>query len=84
MKTLSSHSALPLPSLSKLEHPPTATSIRLSRTNSIRRVLLHLLADLDIRIHELGHTPVETHALRLVELGIAVVGRDALLLAREH
>lgn len=44
-------------------------------------LLLHDLADLDARVEELGRASVETHGLALVELALAVVGGNALLLA---
>lgn len=40
---------------------------------------LHLLADLDVDIEELGHTTVEADRLALVEVAFAVIGGDALL-----
>ena len=45
-------------------------------------LLLHNLADLHGRVEELGGTPVEADRLALVELALAVVVGDALLLAR--
>jgi hypothetical protein len=44
-------------------------------------LLLHDLADLDARIEELGRAAVEADGLALVELALAVVGGNALLLA---
>lgn len=40
---------------------------------------LHLLADLDIDIKELGHAPVQTHRLALVQVGFAVISWNAFL-----
>lgn len=45
-------------------------------------LLLHDLADLDGRVEELGGAAVEADGLALIELGLAVVCGDALLLAR--
>ena len=42
---------------------------------------LHLFADLDVDIKELGDTAVEADRLALVEVTFAVVDRDALLSA---
>lgn len=42
---------------------------------------MELLGHLHVDIEELGGTPVETDALALIELGLAVVVRDTLLLA---
>lgn len=36
------------------------------------RLALHLLADLDVDLEELGNTAVEAHGLALVEVGFAV------------
>lgn len=46
------------------------------------RLLLELLGHLQVDVEELGGAPVEADALALVEFGLAVVGRYALLLAR--
>lgn len=43
---------------------------------------LHLLADLDVDVEELGHAAVETDGLALVEVTFAVIGGDTLLGAR--
>ena len=40
---------------------------------------LHLLADLDVDLEELAHAAVEADGLALVEVGFAVLGRNALL-----
>lgn len=45
-------------------------------------LLLHNLTDLHGRVEELGGAPVQAHGFALVELPLAVVGGDALLLAR--
>lgn len=45
-------------------------------------LLLHDLANFHRRVEELGGATVEADGLALVELALAVVGRDALLLAR--
>lgn len=42
---------------------------------------LHLLADLDVDVEELGHAAVEADRLALVEVAFAVVGGDTLLSA---
>lgn len=47
-----------------------------------RTLLLHNLANLHRRVEELGGAAVEADGLALVELALAVVGGDALLLAR--
>ena len=47
-----------------------------------RRILLHLLADLDVNLEKLGHAAVQAHGLARVELPLAIVGRYALLDAR--
>lgn len=44
-----------------------------------RRLSLHLLRHLNIHLKELGHAAVEADGLALVEVGFAVLGRDALL-----
>lgn len=41
--------------------------------------LLHLLADLDVDVEELGDTAVQADRLALVQVALAVVGGDALL-----
>lgn len=43
---------------------------------------LHLLADLDVDVEELGHAAVEADGLALVEVTFAVIGGDTLLGAR--
>lgn len=40
---------------------------------------LHLLADLDVDVEELGHAAVETDGLALVEVAFAVIGGNTLL-----
>lgn len=40
---------------------------------------LHLLADLDVDVEELGHAAVEANGLALVEVAFAVIGGDTLL-----
>lgn len=40
---------------------------------------LHLLADLDVDVEELGHAAVEADGLALVEVAFAVIGGDTLL-----
>ena len=40
---------------------------------------LHLLADLDVDVEELGHAAVEADGLALVEVAFAVIGRNTLL-----
>lgn len=68
--------------------PPTATKLSSSGLHAeahtaatllLGCIALHLLADLDIDVEELGHAAVETHGLALVEVAFAVVGRDTLL-----
>jgi hypothetical protein len=39
---------------------------------------LHLLADLDVDVEELGDTAVEADGLALVEVALTVVGGNAL------
>jgi hypothetical protein len=41
--------------------------------------LLHLLANLDVDVEELGDTAVQADRLALVQVALAVVGGDALL-----
>lgn len=43
---------------------------------------LHLLADLDVDVEELGDTAVQADGLALVEVAFTVVDRDTLLSAR--
>jgi D-aminopeptidase len=43
--------------------------------------LLHLLANLDVDVEELGDTAVQADRLALVQVALAVVGGDALLSA---
>lgn len=43
------------------------------------RLTLHLLRDFDVDFEELAHTAVEADGLALVEVGFAVLGRNALL-----
>lgn len=40
---------------------------------------MHLLRDLDVDFEELAHAAVEADGLALVEVGFAVLGRNALL-----
>jgi hypothetical protein len=42
---------------------------------------LHLLANLDIDLEELGHAPVQAHRLALVQIGLAVRCVDAFVAA---
>jgi hypothetical protein len=53
-----------------LSEPTTLLSLRLA---------LHLLRNLDVDLEELAHAAVQAHGLALVEVGFAVLGRDALL-----
>lgn len=62
----------------RLEHATTA----LLATAESLTLLLHDLADLHRCVEELGCATVEADGLALVELALAVVGGDALLLAR--
>lgn len=43
------------------------------------RLALHLFGHLDVDFEELTHAAVEADRLALVEVGFAVLGRDALL-----
>jgi hypothetical protein len=43
---------------------------------------LHLLADLDVDLEELGHAAVQAHRLALVQIRLAVRCVDALCRAR--
>jgi len=52
----------------------TATLLRVGGS-----LTLHLLADLDVDVEELGDTAVQADGLALVKVTFAVVGRDALL-----
>jgi hypothetical protein len=61
-----------IPSLRPKHSPAPAPSLRLA---------LHLLADLDIDLEELGHTSVQAHGLALVEIGFAVRCVDAFVAA---
>jgi hypothetical protein len=63
---------------SRLEH---ATTALLAASESLA-LLLHDLADLHRCVEELGCAAVEANRLALVELALAVVVRNALLLAR--
>lgn len=45
-------------------------------------LLLHNLANLHARIEELGCATIQADGLALVKLALAVIGRNALLLAR--
>lgn len=62
-----------------LEH---ATTTALSASSHGLALLLHDLADLHRGVEELGGASVEADGLALVELALAVVGGDALGLAR--
>src|SRR6478736_1462430 len=64
--------------LLRLEH---AAAALLATTKSLA-LLLHNLADLHRCIEELGCATVEADRLALVELALAVIVRNALLLAR--
>lgn len=50
-----------------------------AHTHAGASTLLHLLADLDVDIEELGYATVQAHRLALVEVTLAVIGRDTLL-----
>lgn len=63
-----------------LEHAAAATTLG-SAAHGLA-LLLHNLANLHRRVEELGGASVEADGLALVEVAFAVVGRDALLLAR--
>jgi hypothetical protein len=66
------------PSLStSTKHTTTATR----RTPSLLRLALHLLANLDINLEELGYTAVETHGFAFVEVRLAVGCVDAFFAA---
>ena len=43
------------------------------------RLALHLLRHLDVDLEELAHAAVQAHGLALVQVGFAVLGRDAFL-----
>ena len=43
------------------------------------RLALHLLRNLDVDLEELAHAAVQADRLALVQVGFAVLGRDALL-----
>ena len=43
------------------------------------RLALHLLRHLDVDLEELAHAAVQAHGLALVQVGLAVLGGDALL-----
>lgn len=67
----------PLLSKSIISHPkPTH---RTTTRALLRRLSLHLLADLQIDLEELAHASIEAHALALVEVRFAVFGGDAFL-----
>ena len=55
--------------------PPHPTP---ARAPLLRGLALHLLADLEVDLEELAHAAVQAHALALVEVRLAVLGRDAL------
>jgi hypothetical protein len=61
-----------IPSLRPKHSATTTPSLRLP---------LHLLANLDINLEELGHTSVQAHGLALVEIGFAVRCVDAFVAA---
>lgn len=44
-------------------------------------LVLHDIRDLHVDVEEFGGAAIEAHALALVELALAVLGGDALLLA---
>jgi hypothetical protein len=63
---------------------PTTSSLFLSAEHATTALLrgglaLHLLRDLDVDLEELAHAAVEADGLALVEVGFAVLGRNALL-----
>ena len=64
-----------------LKHAAAAAATLGSAAHSLA-LLLHNLANLHRRIEELGCASVEADGFALVELALAVVGRDALFLAR--
>lgn len=47
-------------------------------TLPILRLALHLLADLNVHLEELGHAAVQAHGLALVEIRLTVRRIDAL------
>lgn len=78
-----------VPLVDKTSRERRARSSKEATTALLRRraahslpLLLHDLADLHARVEELCGAAVEADGLALVELALAVVGRDALLLAR--
>jgi hypothetical protein len=59
------------------KHTTTASS-----TLSRRTLILHLLADLDIDLEELGYAAIEAHGFAFIQVGFAVVARYAFLRTR--
>lgn len=62
---------------------PTISSLLLSAEHATALLrgglALHLLRNLDVDLEELAHAAVEADGLALVEVGFAVLGRNALL-----
>jgi hypothetical protein len=69
------HILLIPPYVRSTKHPPTTLL-------PLRRLALHLLRHLDVDVEELGDTAVQADGLALVQVGLAVIRRDALLRAR--
>jgi hypothetical protein len=60
----------------------TLHSKRTASSTPVLCLSLHLLADLDVDLEELGDAAVEADRLAFVEIGLAVVLVDAFLRAR--
>jgi hypothetical protein len=63
-----------------LIHPTTSLLLSANHAAALlrRRLALHLLRDLDVDFEELAHATVQADRLAFVEVGFAVLGRDAL------
>jgi hypothetical protein len=80
---ISYHTPYIMPSHTLLPHSnmPSLRPKHSSTPTSSLRLALHLLANLDIDLEELGHTSVQAHGFALVEIGFAVRCVDAFATA---
>lgn len=67
---------------SSLQHETLHATEHASSASPSLCLTLHLLADLDVNLKELGDAAVETDALALVEIGLAVRCIDTFCGAR--
>ena len=78
------HDLAPLHLSNKARCPPLSHAEHASATSSLppSRFSLHLLADLDIDLEELGNASIQTNGFSFVEIAFSVICRYAFLRTR--